>query len=307
MTVGLHWANLLTIISYLVVVLVIGAWFSRHEENSEEYLLGGRRVPWWAVGISYMMSLLSTGSLVMVPGEIYNHGLSLFLLMPLYPLTSILMFHLFVRFYYRLGVFTPFSYLARRYSSGVRLLITILYLWTRLLYLGFVLFSSSKVFEGAAGWPAPLTIMLVGVIGIVYTMLGGMKAVIWTDVMQFVALLVALLVSILVCAHYLAGGLWGGIMYSIQAGHGADMYAKPEFYALNPYVRALLLDSAAEQVHRAAVLQHCGPDLAAASAEHPVVPGGSESDDPERVRWHPVHVDAVGYWAYDLRLLLSAP
>lgn len=237
MNVSLHWANLLTIILYLGGVVVIGAWFSRHEETSEEYLLGGRRMPWWAVGISYMMSLLSTYSLVMVPGEIYNHGLSLYVLGPLYPLTSILMFYLFVRFYYRLEVFTPFAYLGRRYSLGVRLLITILYLWTRLIYLGMVIFSSSKVFEGAAGWPAWFTIMLVGVIGIIYTVLGGMKAVIWTDVMQFVALFFGLLITILVCAHHVTGGLWGGIAFSIKAGHGADMYGKPEFYVLNPYIR----------------------------------------------------------------------
>ena len=149
MDVELHWADLTTIILYLMSVVLIGAWFSRREETSEEYLLGGRRMPWWAVGISYMMSLLSTISLVMVPGEIYNHGLSLYVLGPLYPLTAILMFYVFVRFYYRLGVFTPFSYLERRYDRSVRLLISILYLWTRLIYLGMVLFSSSKVFEGA--------------------------------------------------------------------------------------------------------------------------------------------------------------
>ncbi len=233
----LHWADEATIVAYLLAVIGIGAWFSRREDTSEEYLLGGRRMPWWAVGISYMMSLLSTVSLVMVPGEIYNHGLSLFVLTPLYPLTSILMFWVFVRFYYKLEVFTPFKYLERRFGRGLRLLVSLLYLWTRLIYLGMVIYSSSKVFEGAAHWPAWFTILLVGVIGIVYTVMGGMKAVIWTDVMQFVALFLGLLITILVCAHYVDGGLWGGVRYSIQAGHGASMFSKPEFYAFNPYVR----------------------------------------------------------------------
>ena len=135
MTAKLHPANLSVIVLYMMAVVAVGAWFSRREETSEEYLLGGRRMPWWAVGISYMMSLLSTVSLVMVPGEIYNHGLSLYILGPLYPLTSILMFYAFVRFYYKLEVFTPFAYLGRRYDPAVRLLISILYLWTRLIYL----------------------------------------------------------------------------------------------------------------------------------------------------------------------------
>ena len=237
MAVHLHWANLLTIALYMAGVLGIGIWFSRGEDTSEEYLLAGRRMAWWAVGISYMMSLLSTVSLVMVPGEIYNHGLSLYVLAPLYPLTAMLMFYIFVRFYYKLQVFTPFSYLTRRFDGSVHLLVCLLYLWTRIIYLGMVLFSSAKVFEGAANWPAWFTILLVGVVGIIYTVLGGMKAVIWTDVMQFVAMFVGLLVTILICAHYVDGGLWGGMSYSIQAGHGADMYGKAEFYALNPYVR----------------------------------------------------------------------
>ena len=237
MTAKLHPANLSVIVLYMMAVVAVGAWFSRREETSEEYLLGGRRMPWWAVGISYMMSLLSTVSLVMVPGEIYNHGLSLYILGPLYPLTSILMFYAFVRFYYKLEVFTPFAYLGRRYDPAVRLLISILYLWTRLIYLGMVIFSSSKVFEGAAGWPAWLTILLVGIVGIIYTVLGGMKAVIWTDVMQFGALFLGLLITIGICAHHVTGGLWGGITYAIDAGHGASMYTKPEFYAFNPYVR----------------------------------------------------------------------
>ena len=237
MTSRLHWANLLTVVLYLVAVVVIGAWFSKQEDTSEDYLLGGRRMAWWAVGISYMMSLLSTVSLVMVPGEIYNHGLSLYVLMPLYPLTSILMFWIFARFYFKMKVFTPFTYLERRFSGGFRLLTSLLYLWTRLIYLGMVLYSSAKVFEGAAHWPAWFTILVVGIIGIAYTLMGGMKAVIWTDVMQFGALFVGLLITIGVCAHYVDGGLFGGIRYAIDHGHGASLYSKPEFYHLDPYVR----------------------------------------------------------------------
>ncbi|MBT4820309.1 MAG: sodium/solute symporter [Lentisphaerae bacterium] len=233
----MHWTNLATIILYMLAVVLIGAWFSRSEDSSEEYLLGGRKMVWWAVGISYMMSLLSTVSLVMVPGEIYNHGLSLYVLAPLYPLTAILMYWIFVRFYFKMGVFTPFTYLERRFSRSFRVLTSILYLWTRLIYLGMVLFSSSKVFEGAAGWPAWFTITIVGVVGIVYTMLGGMKAVIWTDVMQFVALFLGLGITIAICAHHIDGGLWGGIRYAIDHGHGASMYTKREFYTLDPYVR----------------------------------------------------------------------
>ena len=78
--VSLGLFNYLTIIIYMVAVVGMGYWFSRRENTSEEYLLGGRRIPWWAVGISYYMSITSTISMVMVPGEIYNNGLSLWMM-----------------------------------------------------------------------------------------------------------------------------------------------------------------------------------------------------------------------------------
>jgi len=90
--------NYLTIIIYMVAVVGMGYWFSRRENTSEEYLLGGRNIPWWAVGISYYMSITSTISMVMIPGEIYNNGLSLWMLQLLFPFTVLLGFFLFRRF-----------------------------------------------------------------------------------------------------------------------------------------------------------------------------------------------------------------
>ena len=161
--------NYLTIIIYMGAIVGMGYWFSRRENTSEEYLLGGRKIPWWAVGISYYMSLSSTISLVMVPGEIYNNGLSLFVLSILFPITVLLGFFLCVRFFFKLKSFTPFEYLERRYDSHVRLVVSLIYFWIRIAYISMVLFASAKVFEGAAGWSVCMTIPLVAIIGIVYT------------------------------------------------------------------------------------------------------------------------------------------
>ncbi len=222
---------------YLLVVVVMGFWFSRDEKTSEDFLLGGRSVPWYAVGISYMMSLLSTYSMVMVPGEIFNNGLSLWMLGLLAPFTTILSFYIFIRFYFRLQSFTPFEYLERRYDKNVRLLVSVIYLWTRLLYLAMVLFATSKVFQGGAGWSPWKTILLVGVIGIVYTVLGGMKAVIWTDVLQFFVLGGGLIVAIVYCVMETGDGFFGVITYALDHGRGPTRYAEASFYYFNPYVR----------------------------------------------------------------------
>lgn len=222
---------------YLIGVLAMGLMFMKNENTSEDYLLGGRKMPWLAVGISCMMSLLSTFSLVMVPGEIFDHGLSLWMLGLLAPIFTILSFMLFIRFYFRLQSFTPFEYLEKRYDKRIRLLIAIIVMYSRGMWLAMVLFSTSKVFEGGAGWPAWFTILLVGIIGIIYTVAGGMKAVIWTDVMQFVVLVGGMVVAVVVLVSQIDGGAWGAIQYAFAHGRGPTRFTQADFYAINPYVR----------------------------------------------------------------------
>ncbi|OHB55253.1 MAG: hypothetical protein A2Y12_11825 [Planctomycetes bacterium GWF2_42_9] len=222
---------------YMLLTLGIGVWCARKQNTSEEFLLGGRKLPWFVVGISYMMALLSTYSLVMVPGEIFNNGLSYFVLQLFYPLGSLLAFYIFIRFYFRLQSFTPFEYLERRYDKGIRLLISGIYFWSRILYLGMVLFATSKIFEGAAGWPAWMTIVVIGIVTIIYTVIGGRKAVVWTDVMQFVVLLAGLLFAVYVCIASVNGGLKEILSYSFQHGRGPSRYLETDFYKIDPYMR----------------------------------------------------------------------
>lgn len=240
MQISLGIADLLTIIIYLAVIIAVGVWFTRNEKSSEDYLLGGRKQPWFAVGISYMMSLLSTLSIVALPGEVFNHGLSLYALFILYPIFSIFFFYVFMGFYFRLKSFTPFEYLERRYSPGIRLMVSIIYLWTRMFYLAMVLFATSKVFLGGAGWNPIVTILVIGGIGIIYTVAGGMKALIWTDVVQFVVLAGGMGIALYFCITATSGGVTGVFKYTFEQGHGFDDFTKSEFYTFTPYFRLSL-------------------------------------------------------------------
>ena len=222
---------------YMVAVVLLGLKFSKNEKTSEDYLLGGRSIPYVAVGISCLMSLLSTYSLVMVPGEIFNHGLSMWILNLMVPILAIPAFFVFIRFYFRLNSFTPFEYLEHRYDRKVRMLVAFLYTYSRGVYLAMVLFATSKVFEGGAGWPAWITILVVGTIGILYTVMGGMRAVVWTDVLQFVVLIIGIGAAVVVLCLNIDGGFFGAITYAFKNGRGLDRFAEPDFYMCNPYVR----------------------------------------------------------------------
>lgn len=237
MQISLHLSDYAVMAAYLIGLAVIGTVCSGTKKNTRDYLLGGGRMPWFALGISCLMAALSAFSLVMVPGEIFSNGLNFWVLGLIAPLFTLVTCRIFMKFYFKLGSFTPFEYLEYRYDAGVRSLIAGLTLYLRLIYLGMVLFSTSKVFEGAAGWPPWLSIPLVGVVAILFTTTGGLKAVVWTDVMQFVVLVGGLFCILGFLFYKIDGGMFGAVSYAFTHGRGLDRFAEADFYGLDPYVR----------------------------------------------------------------------
>ena len=226
------------ILAYFAAFVAIG-YLARpgQEKDSRAFLLGGGRMPAFALGISCLMAAMSSFSLVMVPGEIFNHGLSFWVLGLVNPLFMPVACALFLRFYFRIGAFTPYEYLGRRYSPAVRTLVALLSAYGRLIYLGMVLFSTSKIFEGAAGWPNWLTILACGGVALVFSAMGGLKAIVWTDVMQFVVLVGGLGCILAMLFWKIDGGPVGAVVYAFEHGRGPTQFSRPEFYTLNPYVR----------------------------------------------------------------------
>lgn len=236
---ALIWQDGLVVILYLCGMLAIGLWFKWREIHgtTEEYLLGNRGLPWWLVGIAYVMTLLSTNSLVAVPGEAFNHGLALALRYFLAPFVGIAIFYLFIRFFFRSRVFTPFTYLEERFDRRVRALGSIFYVVIRLFYLALVLYSSALVLKGVAGWPLAQSILIIGIIGLIYVHLGGAKALVWADFVQFVLLIAGLLFIVGTCIARVDGGAAGIIRYALDHGRGFEAMQDPSFYRLDAFVR----------------------------------------------------------------------
>ena len=231
--------NYTIIVLYLLATVWIGLRYSKQDESTEQYLMGGRRIPFFAVGISCMMSLFSSISLVRSTGEIINHGMTLGWISIPYQFLTIPAYLLFMRFYFKLGSCTPYEYLEYRYDSSIRLLVAICGFYGRVMYIGMVLFTTAKIFEGAYGWPAWVSILLVGIIGVIYTVMGGLQAVIWTDVMQFVVLTVGAIAIIIAFQFCIDGGLVESVLCTFREGHGYSGFSDPNFYKITPYVRLL--------------------------------------------------------------------
>lgn len=236
---GLAWQDALVVLLYLVAMLAIGVWFKWKEAhgNTDDYLLGGRGMPWWLIGIAYVMTLLSTNSLVAVPGEAFNHGLGLALRYFLAPVVGIFIFYLFIRFFFRSRVFTPFTYLEERFDRRVRALGSIFYVFMRLFYLALVLFSAAVVLKGVANWPLSQSIIVIGIVGLLYVYLGGMKAVVWADLIQFILLAGSLAFVVGICVSRVDGGVAGIVRYAFDHGRGFETMQQPSFYTLDAFVR----------------------------------------------------------------------
>jgi len=230
-----------TIVIYLLVVVGIGLWFSRGKSDTDSYLLGGRGMPWWLIGVSYVVSLLSTLTLVGVPGEAYANGVTLAIASLMLPIASIIAFHIFVRFYFVQKVFTPFDYLERRFSPTIRIIAAGFFWLSRAIYLGLVLYASAKVFTGADNWSIPFTIVVIGGVGTLYTMLGGFKAVVWSDFVQFIVLTAGIALIVFYATADMPDGVFGVLTHAFENGRGMPELSEPSFYSFSTTARVTLI------------------------------------------------------------------
>ena len=234
---GLTYWDYSVIVLYFAVMLGVGWYFSKKDKNAAEYLLGGRNMSAFLVAFSMLMTLFSTYSLVMSPGEIYNHGLDWGIVGILTPFLAIFSILIFSKFIFKIKAFTPFEYLSYRYDRYSRLLAAFGSSYGQVMYGGMVLLTTSKIFEAAAGWPCWITILLVGGISVAYTGAGGLKAVVWTDTIQFFVMLFGMLVLVGTLCRLVPGGAWGAVSYAFEHGHGLSRFNEKEFYSVWPYVR----------------------------------------------------------------------
>ncbi|MFV1964544.1 MAG: hypothetical protein ACC628_03915 [Pirellulaceae bacterium] len=186
MLIALHYVDYGVLLLYLAVMVAIGAYFSRQQHTSKDFFLAGRSMGWFPVGLSIMATLLSALSYTGVPGAAYHWGLKLLASSVCVWLTVPLLLGCVLPLYHRLGIYSVYEYLEMRFDTAVRFVSSLIFILWRLLWLGGVLYAPCKVLVVAAGLDMPvwLLIIILGAVSTAYTFLGGMKAVIWTDVIQ---------------------------------------------------------------------------------------------------------------------------
>ncbi len=195
------------IAAYALVILWIGFRASRKQTNTNEYFRGERQMPWWAIGLSIIATSFSAASLLGGPGEGFNYGF-LYLQLQLGDLIGyLLVMALFLPFFIGLNLTTAYEYLEQRFDTKTRTLGSLCFLLFVIARLGGLLYAASLVVATVTGLPLWGSILLVGVVSIVYTTAGGISAVVWTDVLQFAMIFVGLGAGIWAAVAGVPGGL----------------------------------------------------------------------------------------------------
>jgi SSS family transporter len=223
----MHPIDLLILVVYLVGTIALGAMFSRSQRSVRDYFVSGQRVPWWAIMGSIVATETSTVTFISVPGFAYGNGFTFMQLVIGYMVGRVVVVLLFVPAYFRGQLLTVYQLLGQRFGAGVKRLAASLFLITRTLADGFRLFATglvlaallladpditarlSSAVPGVSPTAAVLivSVLVMGVATIVYTYLGGMEAVIWTDVAQLVVYLAGALIAAYVLLTRIPGGL----------------------------------------------------------------------------------------------------
>jgi SSS family transporter len=192
---AIDWA---VVIVYLVWIVYDGLKRSKATSEVEGYFLANRSLPWWAVGLSVMATQLSAITLVGTTGRGYAEGLSIVQLYLGLPIAMVILSLTVVPFFYRARVFTAYEYLERRFDAKTRTLASLLFLLSRALSCGVIIAAPAVILSIVLGWNVTLTVLGIGLPTVLYTMVGGVQAVTWTDVKQMVVIIAGVVAAVIV-------------------------------------------------------------------------------------------------------------
>src|SRR6476619_5737051 len=214
----LTWVDYVVIAGYLLAITAFGSWFARFQKTTRDYFLTGRSVPWWAICFSVVAVSLKKKSYIGAPAGAYAGNMT-FLQLPLgYICGRFLVSVLFIPAYFRGELFTSYELLQRRFGPSVKNAAAIIFVITRTLADGIRLFATALVISVVTAVPVSWTIVLLGVAMIVYTVRGGVAAVIWTDVVQMFVYVAGALAVFFALLWQIPGG-WSAVWTAGEAAH----------------------------------------------------------------------------------------
>ena len=205
---------------YFLTIFLIGAFFARSQKSLKDYFLGSRNIPWWAAAFSGIATVVSAISYIGGVGLGFSTDFSFLQYRLALPLSVLVIVVVILPFFYNLQLYSIYEYLEKRFSLAVRLIGSGIFIIFKCCYLALAIYAPAIIIEMLTGISITWIILATGLITTLYTLLGGIKSVIWTDSLQ----LIVLLGGIFVVIGIAAGGVDNGFAGVIESGRASDKF-----------------------------------------------------------------------------------
>jgi SSS family solute:Na+ symporter len=217
-TTNLPALDLSIVFIYLLATAAFGAWFVKRNNSMEAYVLGSRRLPGWAVGISILGTYLSSISFLANPGKSFASNWNPFVFSLSLPIACIIAGYFFIPFYRKRVATTAYQHLEERFGYWARAYAGISLILLQVGRIAVVLYLVALAVSQLLGWDLVTVILALGFLTIAYTAAGGFEAVIWTDVVQSVVLLGGALLCLILLLVNIPGGVEVAVDSAMQQG-----------------------------------------------------------------------------------------
>ena len=195
------------LVSWLVLLISYGLWRSRGSNTVDQFLLAGKTMPWYAMGLSIMATQAGAITFISTPGQAYVDGMRFVQVYFGLPIAMVILSATVVPIFHRAKVYTAYEYLEQRFDAKTRALVSVIFLIERGLSAGIALAAPAIVLSAILHLPFLWTSIIMGCVVILFTTMGGIKAITWADVPQMMVILAALIMALCIAIRLLPPGV----------------------------------------------------------------------------------------------------
>ncbi len=229
---SLHWLDITALLIYLFGMLGMGFYFSRKNTSTEEYFVGGRSFAGWVIGLSLVGTSISSISFLAYPGDAFKTAWLRYLPNLMLPLAIVIAAYLFLPFFRRGKITSAYQYLEHRFGPSIRVYGAVAFITGQLVRISIILYLLSLLMQEMTGLDATTCIVISGLFVALYTIIGGIDAVIWTDVVQTVVLVFGGIFCLWVVVSELPGGF--AQIFEVASREGKFAFAELKEGTLQP-------------------------------------------------------------------------
>ncbi|WP_236976985.1 sodium:solute symporter [Membranihabitans maritimus] len=203
----MNWLDLLVFFVYLGGITLFGASFFKQNKSSEAYTVGRHKFPAWAVTMSIFATFVSSISYLALPGNAYQTNWNAFVFSLSLPIAAFIAVKYFVPLYRKVNSPSAYTFLEERFGVWARVYVSACYLLTQVMRVGTILYLLAITINAITGWSIPVVILITGITVLIYSIMGGIQAVIWTDAIQGIVLIGGAVVCTVYLLYLIPGGM----------------------------------------------------------------------------------------------------